>query len=315
MSNSYGLHMFKGDWEIDEEDPQDFINGVERSFIGIPDFSETDKVRLFELCLKSGRAAKAWWYSLGATEKDTWEHLRTAFEERWPRKLAREKTLDEKNKLAIFQLLHCAESHDLSMFWGDGRIDSENSQDFINGVERSFIRKPNFPEKNKVRMFELSLKSGSVAQAWWKTLGATEIDTWEHLQAAFAKRWPERLMRGKSVEEQCAALEALVLKREDLGKRVRVYGADEFTHVGWANRLERNALTLKDDLGLLIPVVRRLMPRSLKLLVGTQYVSWPTFCDAIRKVSLTELEEQLEIEDAHCAMQAALHHPKELQWY
>ena len=64
----------------------------------------------------------------------------------------------------------------------------------------------------------------------------------------------------------------------------------EFSHVVWANKLERLSKALKDDSGLLIPTVRRSMPTALKLLVGTQHRTWTTFCDAVRNVSITELE-------------------------
>ena len=54
-----------------------------------------------------------------------------------------------------------------------------------------------------------------------------------------------------------------------MGKRVKVGRVDEFSHVVWADKLECLSKALKDDSGLLIrPIVRRSMPRELKLLVG-----------------------------------------------
>jgi len=206
-----------------------------------------------------------------------------------------------------------SDNNGLRMFWGDGEIDGENAQDFINGVERSFLAKANLSEADKVRTFELWLKSGRAAKIWWNGLAAEEKDNWAHLRVAFEKKWPEKLITEKTVEEQHAALAATVLKEESLGKRVKVDGVDEFSHVVWADKLERLSKALKDDSGLLIPTVRRSMPRALKLLVGTQHRTWTTFCDAVRKVSITELEEKLEIEDEQRELLTTISRLEELQ--
>ncbi|PPQ72578.1 hypothetical protein CVT25_006547 [Psilocybe cyanescens] len=208
---------------------------------------------------------------------------------------------------------YMSDSNGLRMFWGDGEVDGENAQDFINGVERSFLAKPNLSEKDKVRTFELWLKSGRAAKTWWNGLAAEEKDSWEHLRAAFEKKWPEKLITEKTMEEQHAALEASVLKEEELGKRVRVDGVEEFSHVVWADKLQRLATALKDDSGLLIPNVRRSMPRALKLLVGTQHRTWSDFCTAVRRVSIMELEEKLELEEEQRGIQEAITRLSQLQ--
>ncbi|KAF8153332.1 hypothetical protein B0H34DRAFT_800549 [Crassisporium funariophilum] len=201
----------------------------------------------------------------------------------------------------------------LRMFWGDGEIDGENAQDFINGVERSFLAKVNLSEADKVRTFELWLKLGRAAKSWWNSLAVDEKDTWAHLRVAFEKKWPEKLITERTMEEQHATLEATVLKEESLGKRVKVDGVEEFSHVVWADKLERLSVALKDNSGLLIPTVRRSMPRALKLLVGRQHRTWPSFCDAIRRVSITELEEKLEIEEEQRAIQTTITRLEQLQ--
>ena len=55
------------------------------------------------------------------------------------------------------------------------------------------------------------------------------------------------------------------------------------------------------------------MPRALKLLVGTQHHTWTTFCDAVHKVLITELEEKLEMEDEQHELLMTISHLKELQ--
>jgi len=166
---------------------------------------------------------------------------------------------------------------------------------------------------DKVRTFELWLKSGRAAKIWWNGLAPKEKNTWVHLHAAFKKKWPEKLITERTMEEQHVLLETTVLKEGSLGKRVKVDGVEEFSHVVWADKLERISKALKDDSGLLIPTMRKSMPRALKLLVGTQHHTWPTFCDAIRKVSITELEEKLEIEGEQCEIQSTITRLEQLQ--
>lgn len=194
----------------------------------------------------------------------------------------------------------------LRMFRGDGDLEGDNPQDFINGVERSFLLRSSVSDKDKVRAFELWLKSGSIAKAWWNGLEAAEKDTWDHLRIAFEKRWPEKMTTLRTTEEQHAALATCILLEKDLGQRVKVDGVEEFAHVVWANKVERLALDLKDHGGLLIPSTRKNMPRALRLLVGTQHKTWDVFCEAIRSVSTTELDERLEHEAEQRTMQSTI---------
>ena len=44
-----------------------------------------------------------------------------------------------------------------------------------------------------------------------------------------------------------------------------------------------------------------------------QHHTWSTFCDAVRKVSITKLEEKLEVEDEQWEVLATISHLEELQ--
>lgn len=199
------------------------------------------------------------------------------------------------------------------LFWGDGELEGENPQDFFNSVELTFFGRPGITEVEKLRSFELRLKSGRAAKTWWTGLAAEKKDTWEHLREAFEEKWPEKVITEKTKEEQHAALAAAVLREEDLGKRVKKDGVEEFSHVVWADKVQRLASALKDDSGLLIPMVRKSMPRSLKHLVGTQHTDWTSFCTAVRAVSITALEERLEVEEEARAIQATIARLEQLQ--
>lgn len=197
----------------------------------------------------------------------------------------------------------------LKVFWGDGEQEGENPQDFINGVERSFIHRSSLSEKEKVRTFELWLKSGRAAEVWWGELPKEKKETWESVREAFEERWPRKLVTAKTVEELHTLLGTTVLKVEELGKRVMVNGAEEFSHVAWADKVERYGKALKDSSGLLIPTARRNIPRALRQLVGTQHETWKSFCDAVRAVSITELEENVEFEEKLARMERTQHDP------
>lgn len=183
------------------------------------------------------------------------------------------------------------------LFWGDGEHEDDNPQDFMNGVERSFFGKSSLTDADKLKQFRLNLKAGSVAMAWLNGLAATKKDTWEHLQASFVGRWPEKAPPMKSHMERIALLKAAKLTDAEMGKRVKVDGMEEFSHIVWADKIERLADAVPDTIGLLISSIREDMPAVLKHYVK-EHATWTAFCDAIRAVSPTEIEEQQAKEKA-----------------
>jgi hypothetical protein len=176
-------------------------------------------------------------------------------------------------------------------FWGDDEHEDENPQDFINSIEISFLHKANATDAQKLKSFELHLRSGSVAKQWWNGLPTTSNDTWDHLVAAFETRWPEKTPTVKTVEEKQAALERAKITEDELGTRVKVQGVEEFAHVVWAHKIERLATAIPDTNGLLIGAVRKAMPKSLQKVIGSSHKDWGSFCKAVREASLTEIEE------------------------
>ncbi|KAF9553006.1 hypothetical protein CPC08DRAFT_646184 [Agrocybe pediades] len=179
-------------------------------------------------------------------------------------------------------------------FTGDD--DGVNPQDFINSVERSFLlRGSAVDDRTKVRSLELWLSAEGSAKEWWDGLDEKSKASWDALRAAFDVQWPPKPVSSKTAEERHAVLLKLVLEESALGKRVGVDGSGEFSHVVWANKLERLAAPLKDTSGLLIPVVRKSMPLALRQLVGVKHTSWKEFCAAICAVSTAELDEVLEV--------------------
>ena len=83
----------------EDQDPQDFMNRLERIILMKTGLTETDKVRFLELSLKAKSPAAAWFVTLNDGNKKSFAAARTAFEVRWPVKATTEKTTAEKQAL------------------------------------------------------------------------------------------------------------------------------------------------------------------------------------------------------------------------
>jgi hypothetical protein len=83
----------------EDEDPQDFMNRLERIILMKTGLTEADKVRFLELSLKAKSPAAAWFATLTDGSKKSFAAARTAFEVRWPVKATTEKTTAEKQAL------------------------------------------------------------------------------------------------------------------------------------------------------------------------------------------------------------------------
>ncbi|KAF5386720.1 hypothetical protein D9615_002120 [Tricholomella constricta] len=182
----------------------------------------------------------------------------------------------------------------LKLFWGDGR-DGEDPQDFINSIERKFIGK-SAADADKILLFTLSLKTGSDAHAWLKSLSALEKSTWTLLQRAFNAKWPERVVAAKTKDEKTALLAAAILKPGDVGKRITTNGVDELSHVAWADKVEKLANAIPDRDGLLINTTRQALPSAVRSMLGS-YDTWELFCGAVRALPLERIKERQEEED------------------
>lgn len=166
----------------------------------------------------------------------------------------------------------------------------------MNTLELAFMQKASISEADKIKTFRLKLKAGSVANEWFSGLPATDKSTWTQLQAAFAKRWPERTTPTKTREEKQTELKQAVLRENQLEQKEKVNGMEEWSHVAWADRVQRLAEAIPDDHGLLVAETRDKLPAVLRRLVSAEHSTWASFCDVIRKVSLTALHEAIEFE-------------------
>ena len=83
----------------EDQDPQDFMNRLERIILIKTGLTETEKVRFLELSLKAKSPATAWFLTLNDGNKKSFATAHTAFEVRWPVKATAEKTTAEKQAL------------------------------------------------------------------------------------------------------------------------------------------------------------------------------------------------------------------------
>ena len=83
----------------EDQDPQDFMNKLERIMLMKTGLSEMDKVCFLELCLKAKYPAVAWFTTLQKADKVSFATARDAFELCWPVKAITEKTTAEKQTL------------------------------------------------------------------------------------------------------------------------------------------------------------------------------------------------------------------------
>ena len=93
----------------EDQDPQDFMNRLERIILMKTGLSETEKVRFLELSLKAKSPAATWFTTLTKANKASFASARDAFELRWPVKAITEKTTAEKQALLDETVLKMAD--------------------------------------------------------------------------------------------------------------------------------------------------------------------------------------------------------------
>ncbi|RXW14874.1 hypothetical protein EST38_g10980 [Candolleomyces aberdarensis] len=183
---------------------------------------------------------------------------------------------------------------DIKPFSGDNP--DENPQDFIRSLKRMFIARTSFSDATKVDYFQSSLKANTSADTWWIDLPESNKVTWEAVEKAFQEKWPVKRVTPKTPSEKKALLEETKLEEKDLGKKVVVAGVEEYSHIVWADKVEKLAKEIPDTGNLLVDSTREKLPKAIKKLVGTKDMTWAEFCKAVRGLRYTEIMERVEEE-------------------
>ena len=104
----------------------------------------------------------------------------------------------------------------------------------------------------KINYFETWLKSRLASKQWFKDLEGVKKATWKDLCTVFKEWWPERPIVQKTTAEKQAELEGERITEGELGTKVKVNRVEVYTHIVWANKVEKLANTIPDNNNLLV---------------------------------------------------------------
>jgi hypothetical protein len=91
-----------------------------------------------------------------------------------------------------------------------------------------------------------------------------------------------------------------------LGKKVMAAGVEEFSHIVWADKVEKLAADIPDTGNLLVDSIREKLPKAIRKLVGTKHTTWADFCKAVRELRPSEILEKVEEEREAAKIQQQL---------
>jgi hypothetical protein len=190
--------------------------------------------------------------------------------------------------------------------------DTMDPRDFLKRTQR-FLMATTWEDEDKINYFETWLKSGSVAEQWFRSLEAAKKTTWKELCIAFKERWPERAVTQKTTAEKQAELEGEKITEAELGTKVRVNGTETYAHIAWANKVEKLARAVPDNNNLLVVGCRRQLPPTLKALVSSSHDTWTSFCTAVRAIRPLDIEEEKERQDKQTRIEGELQRVRQQQ--
>ena len=155
-----------------------------------------------------------------------------------------------------------------------------------------------FKEKStdsfKVMKLETCLASGSAAEEWFDSLAVQAIKAdWSHVEAQFKVRWPKEARVVQTKEQRRSKLKSEKLLKEEIGVDVMHNGVEMSGQAHWASKVLALSALADDSTGALISVVRDGMPEVMKKLVKGEFDTWMEFCDAVKKVSVDEIDSAL----------------------
>ncbi|KDQ50634.1 hypothetical protein JAAARDRAFT_63050 [Jaapia argillacea MUCL 33604] len=183
----------------------------------------------------------------------------------------------------------------LEPFKGDGNP-AENPENFVCAYMRWSANENDDFRKMQFKYF---LHAGGAADMWWEELGPTEKATWSSILAAFHLRWPKITGMKKTADDYVdELLNTSSLKDEELGKKVEVSGIKVWSHIAWANKVEKLAagakIQMTNILNMYIGMVRKSLLDILKLKVDSKHANWADFCKAVREVDMEHIKDGVE---------------------
>jgi hypothetical protein len=169
--------------------------------------------------------------------------------------------------------------------------DSIQPTDFLKMIKRSFLANATTTDDQKVRLFELYLKSDSPAEEWFNDANTVK-KTWIELEAQFKTRFPNVKKAKKTAPELERELGAMRILTEELGKTEKYRGEDVHTHMIFAEKvldLAKRAKIETTTSGLW--TVRDALPEILREKIPEAQASWTAFAQAIKDVDMGHIRE------------------------
>jgi hypothetical protein len=174
-------------------------------------------------------------------------------------------------------------------FYGDARAGDWVPGDYLKTVMNTFKEKST--DSFKVMKLETS---GSAAEEWFDSPAVQAVKAdWGLVEVQFKVRWPKEARVVQTKEQRRSKLKSEKLLKEEIGVDVMHNGVEMSGQARWASKILALSALADDSTGALISVVRDGMPEVMKKLIKGEFNTWLAFCDAVKKVSVDEIDSAL----------------------
>ena len=169
--------------------------------------------------------------------------------------------------------------------------DKTQPSDFLKAIKRAFLTSGSTTDDQKVSLFELYLKSDSLAEEWYNDVGMRK-KMWLELEQGFKTRFPNVKKATKTAPELERELGAMRIKTEELGKTEKYRGEEVYTHMIFAEKildLAKRAKVEGSTSGLW--KVRDELPEILREKIPEDQADWTAFTQAIKNIDMGHIRE------------------------
>ena len=73
--------------------------------------------------------------------------------------------------------------------------------------------------------------------------------------------------------------------------RISIGGIEEYTHVVWADRVEKLAVNILDTNNLLVSRAKKTLPKTIRRIIGRKSMTWAELCKAVQDIGYEEILE------------------------
>ena len=159
--------------------------------------------------------------------------------------------------------------------------DSIQPSDFLKMVKHSFLATRMTSDSQKIDLFELYLKSDSLAEEWYNN-AKTPKKVWAELELEFKKIFLNVKKAMKTTLELERELGAMRITTEELGKTEKYKGEEVYMHMIFAEKILDLAKHMKIENSTSgLWSMRDKLPEVLQEKIPENQASWTAFAQAI----------------------------------